>query len=388
MHRHRADLVPPSAVITAHGGTEGFHYACLTTPHNAALWQPLNGDSRPPVYSNRGHYHLGSQTLLMQPLGDPSRASERLTSGLPKPLTQTAVITQHRWRPAVERGHKNDVVQQMEPRLHTGEDRGRRRSLHRTRSTPTFSALGKHYAMFGQSTSQSSYGRPRFLKLPVTESKPRLSSATVSPPPAASMARRAGAQQKSLPPIAAASADGEADRQASGTTSPLPAVVEEGVEQDDGPVLPDVGAMDLEPRVANKRQGSGQVRSVEEGGGSVLPLVLVQTLQPTIEAGKAPGYARPEAEKHVRRARKVPPPGLAEPLVTSEPFARPYRARLDGERVRLPSRTEMIHRVLHAQDSPRVSNSRSLYHYDPLRHTIGSIRDLNQPRDRYAPRWR
>ncbi|EDQ89705.1 uncharacterized protein MONBRDRAFT_25308 [Monosiga brevicollis MX1] len=348
MHHHRADLVPPSAVITAHGGTEGFLYACLTTPHNAALWQPLSGDSRPPVYSNRGHYHLGSQTLLMQPLGDPSRASERLTSGLPKPLTQTAVIA-------------------------------------RTPHALILLHMGLRDGM--QANTTPCLDSPP-VKLPVTESKPRLSSATVSPPPAASMARRAGAQQESLPPIAAASADGEADRQASGTTSPLPAVVEEGVEQDDGPVLPDVGAMDLEPRVANKRQGSGQVRAVEAGGGSVLPLVLVQTLQPTIEAGKAPGYARPEAEKHVRRARKVPPPGLAEPLVTSEPFARPYRARLDGERVRLPSRTEMIHRVLHAQDSPRVSNSRSLYHYDPLRHTIGSIRDLNQPRDRYAPRWR
>jgi hypothetical protein len=72
---------------------------------------------------------------------------------------------------------------------------------------------------------------------------------------------------------------------------------------------------------------------------------------------------------------------------SGEPFPRPHRVDERGERLQLPSKTEMIRRILHAHPSPEVSNSRSLYDYHPGRHSIGSLRELQRPEDVFCPRW-
>lgn len=64
----------------------------------------------------------------------------------------------------------------------------------------------------------------------------------------------------------------------------------------------------------------------------------------------------------VRRARKLPLSGEPEYKgpVKYEAFDRPYRHGPDGERIRMPSRSEMIRKILGDYPTPSIQNDRSL----------------------------
>ncbi len=222
------------------------------------------------------------------------------------------------------------------PRISGAVGRRRaQRTLHRSISGPPFAALPGHYSLYGQTTYRKMFREPAFEEHP--EDTPTYKA------------------------LSTAAAAAEAEAEASAVSE-----------------------------AAADEHGTSQLPWPPPQRSLKPDKLLATTRFPPVGKTTRPAYRRTASESKVRRARKLPLSG--EPahreVERTVPFPRPYRVGPDGEEIRLPSRTEMIRKILGEFPSPSIQNDRSLYHYSPSHHAPRGLRDTSTAYDGLQARWR
>ncbi|EGD76042.1 hypothetical protein PTSG_00751 [Salpingoeca rosetta] len=368
-------------------GGGDFAYARVALPHTSAVWRRLSDGEQ--AYANRGHLHIGSSVLLPQPFSSPSCRVDRQTSGVPRPMKSTAV--QHiAPRPGRASTHKNQTTKQ--PNFMSRSQPVTASPV--ARDGDGGSMLDLHYHLYGKSSYQSQFSRPKYTQhrtlRPNRHSMPALREDRTSvadeddmwtTAPGAALPEHASTPAS---PLDRSSSGGSVTRYSLGDCDVTAGHDDEDDDDDDDD---DDDESTLGVTGIPRQADNGKLHATRK---TINRMFAAARFPPITAQPRA--FTRSLSEENVRLTRTRPKQQATSitptrTATTHAPFPRPYRQAPDGGRIEPPPKQAMLRNILGAHPTPKANTGRSLYRYDYRRHTIGGLRHTRRPTDQLAPRW-